>query len=91
MADRLSLAHAIERASVDGNVAEQIAVEINELVHDNVATEPDISLLRTELKADLRELELRFKRQIDRIVTRLVATFRASYPVCICAAVRAGS
>jgi hypothetical protein len=80
MADRLSLAHAIEGAGIDRGTAEQIAVEIDELVQANVATKPDIALLRTELKADLRELELRFEarfeamgRQIDRVVTRLGA------------------
>jgi hypothetical protein len=73
MADRLSLAHAIENAGIERGVAEQIAVEIDELVHDNVATKTDIALLRTELKGDLRELELRLERQIDRMITRLGA------------------
>jgi hypothetical protein len=80
MADRLSLAHAIEKAGINREIAEQIAVEIDDLVRENVATKPDIALLRTELKADLRELELRLDarfeavgRQIDRVVTRLGA------------------
>ena len=33
-----------------------------------MATKPDIALFRTELKADLRELELRLERQIERVV-----------------------
>jgi hypothetical protein len=44
-----SVANAIERAGIDSNIAEQIAVDIDELVHENVATEPDITLMRSDL------------------------------------------
>jgi len=41
--DRLSLANALEAASIDRPVAERIATEI----HDNVATKTDLAQLRT--------------------------------------------
>jgi len=44
-----SVTNAIERAGIDRSTAEQIAVDIDELVHENVATEPDITLMRSDL------------------------------------------
>lgn len=52
MADQLSLAHAIENAGVARDAAEVIAGEIDELIRENVATKADITLLRSEIKAD---------------------------------------
>ena len=42
-----------------------MSVDIDELVHENVVTQSDITLMRFDLKADLRELELRIERQIE--------------------------
>ena len=62
-------AHLYERPSAGstaygqrGPAAERIATEIFDAIHDNVAT-----------KSDLRELELRLKAEIDRVVIRLGA------------------
>jgi hypothetical protein len=60
--DRLSLANALEAANIDRPVAERIATEIYDAIHDNVAT-----------KADLRELGLRLEKRIDAMVIRLGA------------------
>ena len=60
--DRLSLANALEAANIDRPVAERIATEIYDAIHDNVAT-----------KADLRELGLRLEERIDAMVIRLGA------------------
>ena len=46
--DRLSLANALEAANIERPVADRIATEIYDAIHDNVAT-----------KADLRELRRR--------------------------------
>ena len=49
-------------ANIDRPAAERIATEIYDAIHENVAT-----------KTDLRELELRLEKQIDRMVIRLGA------------------
>jgi len=66
MTDRLSLANALADARIDRPAAERIAPEIFDAIHDNVATKADIAtlraemtLLRTELKADIAALEHR--------------------------------
>ena len=63
MADRLTLAHAIEDAGIERSKAEALAGAILEAIHDNVATNVDIrelrgetKELRSELKADIQEL-----------------------------------
>ena len=56
MADRLTLAHAIEDAGIERTKAEALAGAILEAIHDNVATKIDIRELRSELKADIQEL-----------------------------------
>jgi flagellar motility protein MotE (MotC chaperone) len=80
MTDRLSLANALAEAKIDRPAAERIATEIFDAIHDNVATKSDLQAARTELKTDiaavqrdLRELELRLKSEIDRVVIRLGA------------------
>jgi hypothetical protein len=62
MSDRLSLSRAFEDAGIKGDAADRLASEIYDAIHDNVAT-----------KADLRELELRLEKQIDRMVICLGA------------------
>ncbi len=76
MTDRLSLANALADAKIDRPAAERIATEIFDAIHDNVAT-----------KSDLRELELRLKAEIDRVVIRLGAPVLALTGV-ILAAIR---
>jgi 2-phosphoglycerate kinase len=62
MTDRLTLTRALEGSGMQSDAAERVATEIYDAIHDNVAT-----------KADLRELEQRLERQIDRMVVRLGA------------------
>ena len=76
MTDRLSLANARADAKIDRAAAERIATAIFDAIHDNVAT-----------KSDLRELELRLKAEIDRVVIRLGALVLALTGV-ILAAIR---
>ena len=58
MSDRLSVANALTDAKIDRAAAERIATEIFDAIHDNA-------------KSDLRELQLRLKSEIDRVVIRL--------------------
>jgi hypothetical protein len=62
MADRLTLTRAFENAGMASDVAEHIATEIYDAIHENVATKADINALR----AEMREIE-------QRIVIRLGA------------------
>jgi hypothetical protein len=64
--DRLSLANALEAASIDRPVAERIATEIYDAIHDNVATKTDLAQLRAELTARIDLIE-------HRLLTRLGA------------------
>jgi len=87
MTDRLTLTRAFEGAGLKSDDAERIATEIYNAIHDNVATKADLDGVKIELKADLRELELRLDvrfaqidtrfeavaKQIDRVVVRLGA------------------
>jgi len=56
MADRLTLAHAIEDAGIERTRAEALAGAILEAIHDNVATKVDLRELRSELRADIEGL-----------------------------------
>ena len=87
MTDRLTLTRALEGSGMQSDAAERIATEIYDAIHDNVATKADLDGVKIELKADLRELELRLDvrfaqidtrfeavaKQIDRVVVRLGA------------------
>jgi pyridoxal biosynthesis lyase PdxS len=67
MADRLTLAHAIEDAGIERTKAEALAGAILEAIHDNVATKIDIRELRSELKADIQELRSELKADIQEL------------------------
>ncbi len=62
MADRLTLTRAFEGAGMTSDIAERVATEIYDAIHENVATKADINALR----AEMREIE-------QRIVIRLSA------------------
>jgi pseudouridine-5'-phosphate glycosidase len=64
MADRLSLAHAIENSGVARDAAEAIAGEVDELIRENVATKADITLLRAEIKAGIAAVRAELKADI---------------------------
>jgi len=74
MADRLTLAHAIEDAGIERTRAEALAGAILEAIQDNVATKIDIrelrgetKELRAELKADIQELRAELKADIQEL------------------------
>jgi len=57
--DRLSVANALEAANIDRPVAERIATELYDGIHNNVATKADLAQLRTELAARIDLIEHR--------------------------------
>lgn len=69
MTDRMDLANAIEAAGIERKAAETIAGMIFDAIRENVATKADLA----ELRAELRETELRLEAKIDRVVFRLGA------------------
>lgn len=77
MADRLSLAHAIENSGVARDAAEAIAGEVDELIRENVATKADITLLRAEIKADITAVRTELKADIAAVRTELKAGIAA--------------
>ena len=48
--DRLSVANALEAANIDRPVAERIATELYDGIHNNVATKADLAQLRMRLR-----------------------------------------
>jgi len=74
MADRLTLAHAIEDAGIERTKAEALAGAILEAIHDNVATKIDIRELRSELKADIQELRSELKADIQELRSEMAQT-----------------
>lgn len=65
MADRLTLTRAFEGAGIASDVAEHLATEIYDAIHENVATKADINTLRAETKADINALRAEAKAGID--------------------------
>jgi hypothetical protein len=57
--DRLSLANALEAASIDRPAAERIATEIYDAIHNNVATKADVAQLRADLELVKHQLMTR--------------------------------
>lgn len=50
MADRHSLIRAFERAGIEPAAAEEVATEIYDAIHDNVATKADLNIAARDLK-----------------------------------------
>ncbi len=80
MADRLTLTRAFESAGMASGVAERVATEIYDAIHENVATKADINALRAEMnalraemKADINALRAEMREIEQRIVIRLGA------------------
>ncbi len=67
MVDRLDLANAFEAAGIERKAAEHLAAEIFDAIRENVATKADLA----EIRAEMREMELRLDTRIDRVVVRL--------------------
>jgi hypothetical protein len=76
MTDRLTLTRALEGSGMQSDAAERIACEIYDAIHNNVATKSDLRELEQRLHRRFTAVDLKFEkleRQIDRVVTRLVA------------------
>ena len=54
MADRLTLARALEGGGIGRDAAEHIATEILDAIHENVATKSDLQATETALRTELR-------------------------------------
>ena len=67
MTDRLSLANALADAKIDRPVAERIATEIFDAIHENVATKADIQAVR----AEIGQLRVEIALVEHRLITRL--------------------
>ena len=70
MGDRLTLTRALESSGMASAVAERIATEIYDAIHENVATKADLREVETALKTDLRGLERRLELRFGQIDTR---------------------
>jgi hypothetical protein len=53
MADRLTLARALEEGGISRDAAEHIATEILDAIHENVATKSDLQATETALRTEL--------------------------------------
>ena len=62
MTDRLSLANALAAAKIDRPVAERIATEIFEAIHDSVATKADLERLEAANKVEFQRLGVELQR-----------------------------
>jgi hypothetical protein len=54
VADRLTLARALEGGGIGRDPAEHIATEIIDVIHENVATKSDLQATETALGTELR-------------------------------------
>ena len=72
MTDRLSLANALAEAKIDRPVAERIATEIFDAIHDSVATKADLQLLRTELTAEISAARTELKSDMAQLENRIL-------------------
>ena len=75
MADRLTLARALEEGGIGRDAAEHIATEIIDVIHENVATKSDLqateTALRTELRSEVAALRADLALVEHRLLTRL--------------------
>ena len=75
MADRLTLAHALEEGGIARDTAEHIATQILDPMHENVATKSDLQAteiaLRTELRSEAAALRAELALVEHRLLTRL--------------------
>jgi hypothetical protein len=71
MADRLTLARALEKGGIVRDAAEQIATEIFDAIHENVATKSDLQATETTLRAELAALRSDLVLIEHRLLTRL--------------------
>ena len=80
--DTLKAAKALRAAGFDDAQAEAAIDTVGDAVGGNVATKADLQELRTEMKADLQDLAVRFTHQFESLSEHLWAM-----SACIVAAV----
>ena len=66
-ADRLTLTPAFESAGIKSDAAEQIATEIYDAIHDNVATKTDVDHSVTTLRAEIRGVETTLRAEVREV------------------------
>jgi len=71
MADRLTLARALEEGGIGRDAAEHIATEILDAIHENVATRSDLQATETALRTELAALRADLVLVEHRLLTRL--------------------
>ncbi|MGH7036849.1 MAG: hypothetical protein ACREE4_07830 [Stellaceae bacterium] len=75
MTDRLSLTNALAETNIERKVAERIATEIFDAIHDNVATKADLQAVKADLTADMQALESRMLPRLAELEHRLSVRF----------------
>jgi hypothetical protein len=73
MSDRLTLTRALESSGMQSAVAERIATEIYDAIHNHVATKTDLRELEQRLDLRFEQLERRIDGVEHRLITRLGA------------------
>jgi hypothetical protein len=71
MADRLTLARALEEGGIGRDAAEHIATEILDAIHENVATKTDLRAVETALRAEIAAVRADLTLVEHRLLTRL--------------------
>jgi hypothetical protein len=71
MTDRLSLTNALADANIERAVAERIATEIFDPIHDNVATKADLQQTELRLQAGINAVRPGLALVEHRLLTRL--------------------
>ncbi len=64
MADRLTLARALEEGGIGRDAAEHIATEILDAIHENVATKSDLQAMETALRAEIAALRAELRSEV---------------------------
>ena len=72
MADRLTLARALEQGGIGRDAAEHIATEIFDAIHENVATKTDLRAIETSLRTDLKASEAALRADLALVEHRLL-------------------
>ncbi len=80
MADRLTLARALEEGGIGRDAAEHIATEILDAIHENVATKTDLRAAETALRTDVAAVSAELKSEAAALRAELkseIAALRA--------------
>jgi len=80
MADRLTLARALEEGGIGRDAAEHIATEILDAIHENVATKSDLRATEAALRTEIAALGAELRTEVTGLRTELrseIASVRA--------------